>query len=276
METWRKSLYKGIIFVVVGILGSCVFIFGFTPYNEFDAMIRVVPNLFFIGIGFKDIFYALNHKGDTFFYFRSGLFLNNVILKKLVDESIFEGDGTLENPYRIADFSNLPSRIMLGKVRSYVTLDGLNLKRLFLKKCENIFINSNRIIMLRMNSCSNISVVSNTINTLYVKNCVGNIFQANEVSKLGLKELDSCQLRPRPISYVKDLFQLILYTAILIVVGYNFLLMQLYFIFVFLVMPFPILGIILPYRSIKIRYAYNQSITERPNIVIDNYSSLSV
>jgi len=272
LEGWKKEFYKGIIFSSFGVISSLFLTLIVSSATEFDLMVNFLPFFYPIILGFKKLSYAWRHKKDEIFYVSGGLYLYPNSLKKLVEASIFGGSGTHEDPYRIINFSNLPSRIIIRKLDSYILLEGLYLMFLSIKSCRNVLINNNTIKKLILNSCSDLVLTNNSITTIKIEFCFGSVIQGNEVSPLDLQELESSQLNVKRMSYVGEVLFLIICPFSIIYGSYMFILNGLYLV---LIVFTPLILLLYPnYRSIRRKHRYNRSIVDRPNIVISNYLSL--
>ena len=274
MEGWKKSFYKGTILSGLGIITFLIISLGFTPLTEFDVMARFFPFFFPIILGLKKVSYAWRHRKDEIFYPSGGLFLDKYSLNRLVKASVFGGNGTHEDPYRIINFANLPGKISIRKMEYFILLEELHLGILTLKKCKNVIVSNNGIKILNLNSCSDLIISNNSINTIRIETCFGNVMQGNEVSKLGLKELESSQEGVKKRSYVTDLLMLMIGPVAILYGAYTAILFRLFFL---LIVILPLILLLIPnYRSVSRKQSFNRSILERPNIIIANYSSLSV
>ena len=274
MEGWKKSFYKGTILSGSGIITFLIISLGFTPLTEFDVMARFFPFFFPIILGLKKVSYAWRHRKDEIFYPSGGLFLDKYSLNRLVKASVFGGNGTHEDPYRIINFANLPGKISIRKMEYFILLEELHLGILTLKKCKNVIVSNNAIKIMNLNSCSDLIISNNSINTLRIETCFGNVMQGNEVSKIGLKELESSQASVKLRSYVMDLLMMIVCPIAIIYGSFTFILIGLSFLLIGFV---PLLLLLIPlYRSVRRKQRYNRSILERPNIILANYNSMSV
>jgi len=148
MEEWKKYISRALIWLCLSIFFFVYMIFffpRFSPYNQVDALVRVVPWIIFIPFWARKVRYAFSHRKDQFFYPDGVLVIKKGNLGDLVACSMVEGSGSIQDPYKFASLSSYPSRIGIYEIKSHFIIEGLNLKRLVLKSSKNIIVKDNKI-----------------------------------------------------------------------------------------------------------------------------------
>lgn len=243
----------------------------FSPYTHFDMVVRSAVGFYIIIQGIRDVQYAFNHREDQNFYPRRGLLLNEKSLEELLEQSVVGGMGSIQNPYKFVDLTNFPSKVFIRKMDCYFALEGLNLEHLYLKRCKNIVINSNKINRLRISSSSDVCITNNSSYTIMLNKSIGNFIHNNKLSKPGLKLLEIYKKGEIVSSRVDKLID-ILFCISIIIGGLIFYIFQLFI--VLYVYVGTLLFALLYLKSIRKRNFYEKVVSGRPNIISNNIFAL--
>ncbi|MFX0043484.1 MAG: hypothetical protein ACFE8L_11285 [Candidatus Hodarchaeota archaeon] len=197
MEKWKKNLIALFILISINLVMLIVvyiivpFILPEYPFNIGFLLFGVVALVF----GSVDIAYILTFrkKNRGKYFIRFGWWrLNEKKIKKYVDIDLWEGAGTQDSPYRVADWNKLPNNLMIdiAKSSSYITIQNGNpLRRIILKDCQNISINNCELSYLKLSMCINSIITNNIIHSLSVFSSFNNKINNNRLSKKGLEIL---------------------------------------------------------------------------------------